>query len=101
MSAFNFLTKTRSDRPSHRSELSASSLFPKPNRAVVSAEINPDSLGRIYYQSTYWFGCSLNDTYIPEGTIVEVLERRGNTWLVTPVSYSPYQRTTYQLADLN
>ena len=53
-------------------------------RAIVSQTIEANHLGRIYYQNTYWFGCGLNDAYIPEGTVVEVLERHGTTWLVRP-----------------
>ncbi|MGB3494258.1 MAG: NfeD family protein [Elainellaceae cyanobacterium] len=101
MNVLKFLAKKSGDRHYSNTELIDSSLFPKHNQAVVDADINPDSQGRIYYQSTYWFACSLHDIYIPEGTVVEVLERRGNTWLVTPAAYSPYQRTAYQLTELN
>lgn len=101
MNAFRFITRNGGDRHRIRTDRASSSLFPMPNHAVVSVEISPDSLGRIYYQSTYWFGCSLNDVYIPEGAVVEVLKRRGNTWLVTPVTDPSYQVVAYGLADLN
>ena len=84
MTIFSLLSRNQSDRASKNTTSISSSLFPMSDRATVSDEITSDHLGRIYYQSTYWFGCSANDIDIPEGTIVELLELRGNTWLVRP-----------------
>jgi membrane protein implicated in regulation of membrane protease activity len=64
----------------------SSSLFLDSNRAIVSDDITAGRRGRIYYQDTYWFGCALNDVDILKGAVVELLERRGNTWLVKPIA---------------
>ena len=88
MSILSFLT-LKSNRSSQEMPIqhSQGSLFPESDRAIVSKTIDANHPGRIYYQNTYWFGCGLNDAYIPEGSIVKVLERRGTTWLVKPIDY--------------
>jgi len=95
MFAFSFIANALGDRTQSDQNFVASSLFPASDRAVVSDPITSNRPGRIRYQDTYWFGCALNDAYIPEGTIVELLERRGNTWLVTPAPRLHYQAAEY------
>lgn len=99
MNIFGFVKgKSGKHRVKTRESIS-SSLFLESHHAVVSDAITSHCLGRIYYQNTYWFACALNDVYIPEGVIVEVLERRANTWLVRPVVRSSY--SSFSTADLN
>lgn len=86
MNTLSFITNKGGDRTPKHTTFTPSSLFPDRDRAVVSNAITANQLGRIHYQETYWFGCALNDVSIPEGTIVEVLQRRGNTWLVKPIT---------------
>jgi len=61
------------------------SLLFREHYAVVDQSIFPGQLGRIYYQSTYWFGYATADMDIPAGSLVEVLSRQGTTWLVRPI----------------
>jgi membrane protein implicated in regulation of membrane protease activity len=56
--------------------------------AIVSDEIRPNLRGRIYYQGTYWYAYSANDSCIPVNTLVEPLQRKNNTWLVKPLQKS-------------
>lgn len=87
MTIFDFLQLSgdRLSRPPQESNRGISSLFLEGDRAVVLETIEPDHLGRISYQGTHWFACSVNDIYIPEQTIVKVLDRRGTTWIVQPI----------------
>ncbi|MEB3357225.1 MAG: NfeD family protein [Synechococcales bacterium] len=95
MFAFSFITNGRGDRSQSEKIPVPSSLFPTSDHATVVNAITPNQLGRIRYQDTYWFGCALHDVHIPEGTVVEVLERRGNTWLVTPAPRLHYLAAEY------
>ncbi|NEQ97953.1 MAG: hypothetical protein F6K30_14740 [Cyanothece sp. SIO2G6] len=74
------------DRPLNEPNPPLSRVFIANNLAIVSDAINPGQLGRVYHQATYWFGCALDDVYIPKGSIIELVERQGNTWLVKPIA---------------
>ena len=82
-----FLTGQNREQPDKNSanQQFHSALFPESDRAIVLEPIGPNHLGRIYYQGTHWFACAVDDTAIAKDTIVRVIERRENTWLVQAV----------------
>jgi membrane protein implicated in regulation of membrane protease activity len=61
------------------------------NDAVVIRDITAGQRGRIHYMSTDWFARSADDTCIPVGSIVHLLRRDGNTWLVQLEVAQPFQ----------
>ncbi|NEQ98708.1 MAG: hypothetical protein F6K30_18645 [Cyanothece sp. SIO2G6] len=71
--------------PARPLSATTTSFFATSDYAVVSQTIAPGYLGRIYYQGTYWFGCTTATVEISEGAKVEVLSRHGTTWLVRPI----------------
>lgn len=58
--------------------------FSDQNFAVVLNTVTSSDRGRIRYQNTDWFACTLSAQPIVKGALVELIERRGNTWLVSP-----------------
>lgn len=54
--------------------------------AVVVADIKPLQKGRIKYQATYWFGRCEDPVTLPKGTMVKVIRREGNTWVVRSIA---------------
>lgn len=51
--------------------------------AIVTRTISSGKIGRIKYSSTYWNARSVDEASIPAGTEVYLIERSGNTWLVS------------------
>jgi membrane protein implicated in regulation of membrane protease activity len=51
--------------------------------AIVTRAISSGKIGRIKYSSTYWNARSVDKASIPAGTEVYLIERSGNTWLVS------------------
>ncbi|NER79532.1 MAG: hypothetical protein F6K42_08095 [Leptolyngbya sp. SIO1D8] len=60
-------------------------MFGKKDRAMVVRDILPERRGRISWSNTTWFAISTDNFRIPAGTVVELLDRDGNTWLVKAV----------------
>lgn len=50
--------------------------------ARLTRAIRPGQLGRLRYQATEWNAQSVDNSYIPAGTIVKPVMREGNTWFV-------------------
>ncbi|MGF1567714.1 MAG: NfeD family protein [Nodosilinea sp.] len=50
--------------------------------AYVIRDILPHQPGRIHYLTTDWNALSVDQSFIPLGTPVHPVMRRGNTWLV-------------------
>lgn len=74
----------RSQNPSQGPHtFTAASSFSTSSRAYLTREILPGRVGRLHYQATEWSACALNDVHIPAGVDVVLVERQGNTWLVT------------------
>lgn len=63
------------------------------NCGVVVETIKLGRRGRITFQSTSWFGVYDGDEELLPGTIVEVLERSGTTWVVRPLLHSKLENT--------
>lgn len=78
---FNLKTESRKHQKHFHSECSL--IFGKSDRAVVVRDISPEQRGRIAWRNTTWFAVSDQNIHIPAGTIVDLLEREGNTWLVS------------------
>lgn len=77
------LSRSKADSIRQRQQFPTANLrFSTGDRAVVANAITPGCMGRIYYQSTYWNGYTADSLCLAEGSVVQVLERRGNTWLV-------------------
>lgn len=60
-------------------------MFGHKERAKVVRDILPGRRGRIAWGNTTWFALSNENIYLPAGTIVDLLDRDGNTWLVQAV----------------
>jgi membrane protein implicated in regulation of membrane protease activity len=79
-----FSIKRYSQRKSHQQTLTRTS---QPyNRmteiARTTTDIMPNQTGRVRYLSTEWNACSVDNSFIPAGTRVRPIMRRGNTWYV-------------------
>lgn len=60
--------------------------------ARLTREIRPGKPGRLRYQATEWNAESIDNAYIPAGTIVQPITRKGNTWFVAMrPQVSPHQ----------
>lgn len=75
--------------PSRHSQLSNDRYVPDfrslSERAYVVKAIPEQGFGRIRYQAVEWNACTENGESIPVRTEVMLLNRRGTTWLVSPV----------------
>ncbi|MBE7382885.1 MAG: hypothetical protein F6J95_015905 [Leptolyngbya sp. SIO1E4] len=87
MTALNsFNTSTVPRQPRNRFQSQQLLMFGKKDRARVVRDILPERRGRISWSNTTWFAISNDNLGIPAGTVVELLAREGNTWLVKAVT---------------
>lgn len=82
MSDLVFSTLTSPINSEDDSDFTLGLSFRISNDAVVVRDITAGKRGRIHYQSTDWFARAINNLSIPSGTVVHLLKRDGNTWLV-------------------
>lgn len=52
----------------------------------------PNGFGRLSYLATEWNARSVDNSFIPAGTVVRPIMRKGNTWYVQADSESPEQQ---------
>lgn len=60
--------------------------------AYVTNDVLPGKGGRLHYLSTEWAARSIDNSFIPEGTLVRPVMRQGNTWLVAVDQQAPRQQ---------
>ena len=81
-SAFSNLRRSQSDSPEQSISVLASHSPRVTETARLTREIGPNKLGRLRYQATDWNAQSIDNAYIPAGTVVRPVTRQGNTWFV-------------------
>lgn len=59
-------------------------------RAYIIQKVTRTTPGRVHYQATSWFAVSKNNAPIESGTLVDLLERHGNTYVVQPTEISDH-----------
>jgi hypothetical protein len=54
--------------------------------------VMPNGFGRLSYLATEWNARSIDNSFIPAGTVVRPVMRKGNTWYVQADSESSEQQ---------
>jgi hypothetical protein len=57
--------------------------------AYISKDVLPGRGGRLHYLSTEWGARSIDNSFIPEGSLVRPMMRQGNTWFVAVDEQNP------------